>query len=505
MIFTLVWSILGLGCGTGEPAIEGEFVQSELLVQFDDTLSSAERKQVLKEYGFTKIARLDRIGVSHLDLGGEGVAVALRRMRRDHRLSFAEPNYVAHAVGAPNDPYFSEQWNLDRVGALEAWSTTRGQGTIVAVLDTGVEPGGTDGIHGLLEGRDFIYGREMYDTYGHGTHVAGTVAQNTDNGKGAAGLAPGASVLPVKVLGDNGSGSVSSIARGVEWAADEGADVITMSLGWWGHSRTMAEAVKYAHDQGVVVVAAAGNEDTGALNYPAALPEVISVGATTQGDRLSSFTNWSADLDIVAPGVDILQETTSRRGFYFSAWSGTSMATPHVAAVAALVKSVGIKDPVVVREILHQSARDLGDAGHDEYFGHGILDANAAVQLALERGGDVPETPSEEELPEEEPEEETPEDENPEEEPESDEGSPVISDVEWGSADGDFWFSWTTNEPATTDLYFDQWGWYTDWSMSLEHYRELNSSAGTEYTVWVSSEDADGNITHDGPYEIVVE
>ena len=220
MIFTLVWSILGLGCGTGEPAIEGEFVQSELLVQFDDTLSSAERKQVLKEYGFTEVARLDRIGVSHLDLGGEGVAVALRRMRRDHRLSFAEPNYVAHAVGAPNDPYFSEQWNLDRVGALEAWSTTRGQGTIVAVLDTGVEPGGTDGIHGLLEGRDFIYGREMYDTYGHGTHVAGTVAQNTDNGKGAAGLAPGASVLPVKVLGDNGSG------RGLESRMQDGAEIV---------------------------------------------------------------------------------------------------------------------------------------------------------------------------------------------------------------------------------------------------------------------------------------
>jgi subtilisin family serine protease len=492
-------SILGLGCSAEKADIEGEFVEQELLLQFADPLSTAARKRVLREYGFLELGRIDRIGVSHVHTGGEGVAVALRRLRKDDRLRFAEPNYVAHIVGQPNDPYFKDQWNITRVGAVEAWRTTRGEGTIVAVLDTGVEPGGRDGIHGLLEGRDFIYGAEMYDAIGHGTHVAGTVAQNTDNGLGAAGLAPGAQVLPVKVLGDNGSGSVSAIARGVEWATDEGADVITMSLGWWGHSQTMAEAVKYAHRQGVVLVAAAGNEDTASLNHPAALPEVISVGATTPSDRLASFTNWGTQLDLVAPGVDILQETISGRGFILSAWSGTSMATPHVAAVAALVKSAGIQDPVMVREILRESASDLGGAGPDEYFGHGLLDASAAVRLALEYGGEVPA-----EVPEA-PDEEEPSNEQPAEETGPDESAPAISDVEWDTSDGDFWFTWTTNEPATTDLYFDEWGWYTDWSMTLEHHRELNSAPGTRYTIWVSSEDEEGNIAYDGPHEIVVQ
>ncbi len=503
---------LGLGCVETIPAVAQPHADDELLVQWVPGLSESERLSAIDEMGLRELKYMPRLSVSHVNLDGESVALAMRRLGDDPRLRFAEPNYEARAIGTPNDPYFSEQWNLSRIGVQEAWRQTRGVGATVAVLDTGVEPGGTDGINDLRQGKDFVYGREMYDAYGHGTHVAGTVAQNTDNARGAAGVAPGATVIPVKVLGDDGSGWISDIAAGVEWSTDQGADVVTMSLGSWGASRTMSEAVRYAVDNGTVVIAAAGNEDTGQLNYPAAYPEVISVGASTSSDRLSSFTNWGEDLDLVAPGVDILQEVWDGRNFYYSAWSGTSMATPHVAGVAALIMSLGVDDPHVVRDILRRSAQDLGDEGHDKWFGYGVLDAEAAVAMALEHGGEVPEDSGPEEPPEDVPDEDSPADDLPdtEEPPEEGDGGPdhaepVISDVEYHTEGGRFWFTWSTDEPATTDLWFEQWGWFLDWDMVVEHNNERSAPSGTAYTVWVSSEDESGNIAYAGPYEVVVD
>jgi subtilisin family serine protease len=501
----------GLGCVPAEDAIQEEHAADELLVQFAEQMSTGDRLRIVKDLGFDELAYMPRLGVSHLDIRGEGVAVAMRRLKDDPRLSFAEPNYEAHVVGTPNDPYFSDQWNLKRIGMIDAWNTTQGAGAVVAILDTGVDVGGSDGLTNVLEGRDMVYGRSVEDVYGHGTHVAGTVGQRTDNGRGAAGIAHQASILPVKVLGDNGSGWISDIAQGVEWAADNGADVINMSFGSFGRSSTMAAAVQYAHSKGVVLVGAAGNEDTSSLIYPAGYDEVISVGATTPSDRLASFTNWGDDLDIVAPGVDIYQEVEYRGSFYISGWSGTSMASPHVAGVAALLKSLGVDDPVKVRALLHDSAVDLGDDGWDTYFGYGRLDAATAVRLALEDLGEIPdeEEPDEEEPDDEEPDEEGPEDPGEDEpEPPEDEGpdtiEPMITDVQFGTEDGRFWFTWTTDEPSTSDLWFEQWGWYLDWDMVIEHRNERGASPGTEYTVWVSSEDQAGNIAYDGPHEITV-
>ena len=241
-------------------------------------------------------------------------------------------------------------------------------------------------------------------------------------------------------------------------------------------------------------MAAAGNEDTGSLNYPAAYEQVISGGATRWDDRLSSFTNWGEDLDVVAPGVDVLQEVPS---WYYSAWSGTSMATPHVAGVAALVKAQGVVDPDAVRDILHASAVDLGDPGQDEWFGHGLVDASAAVTRAIEVGGGADPGDPGEEPADEPPDEAPPADDGPDETP------PVILGAQWGSdQSGEIWISWTTDELATSHIWFEQWGWYTDWDLSIDHAREFDVTPGATYTFWINSDDADGNEGWSGPHEV---
>jgi len=489
----VVWIVL-LACAPGSELVGG-FVEHELLVGIDGVLSRSERRALIEGYGFSELGFLPATGVVYVDLGREHAAATVRRLEADPRFRFVEPNWVLAAEGAPNDPYFGSQWNLQRVGVTEAWDLGRGEGRVVAVLDTGVSPGGSDGIHGLLDGADMVYGRDdTDDSYGHGTHVAGTIAQNTDNGVGVAGVAPGVSVLPVKVLGDTGYGSSYAIASGIEWAADEGADVINMSLGMWGWSSTIADAVAHAEERGAVVVAAAGNEDTASINFPASIETVLSVGASTSSDRLSSFTNWGDGLDLVAPGSSILQEVQGWRSWTYSAWDGTSMATPHVSAAAALVMAQGIEEPAEVRRLLRESAEDLGSGGYDTSWGHGLLDVAAAVGLAAaEAGGTAPDSGDDHD------------DGTIEEGPDATE--PVLFDVDFGSAGGDFWITWETDEPGTTDVWFDPYGWYLGDTAELtpSHERSFTGSVGATYSFWVSSADAAGNRAYEGPYELLVE
>ena len=478
-------------------ALESAYVEHELLVGVAD-LTPADRAAVFDGLGYTEVHHFPTLGASRLDLGTDTVEDALTRLQGDPSFRFVEPNYVVETKGEPNDPWYGDQWHMSRIRVTEAWTYGRGEGTVVAVLDTGVEPGGRDGIHDLQAGADMVYGRTMYDADGHGTHCAGTIAQNTDNGVGTVGVAPGTTLLPVKVLGDWGSGSTADIAAGITWSADNGADVICMSIGWWGYSSTVAEAVAYAHTRDVVLVAAAGNEDTGSLNYPAAYEEVISVGATRWNDRLTSFTNWGADLDLVAPGEDVLQEVPS---WYYSAWSGTSMATPHVAGVAALVVAQGIHDPAQVRQILHQSAVDLGDPGPDTWFGHGLVDAAAAVELAVSMGGGEVEDPSDPDPPDEEEPDEPADD--PADGP--DETPPQILNATWGSdISGEFWMSWDTDEPGTSHIWFEDYGWFTDWNLSLAHHRTFTGGPGQTYTFWINSDDVHGNEGFSGPHQVTV-
>jgi serine protease len=282
---------------------------------------------------------------------------------------------------------------MDRIGAPRAWDFATGRGVTVAVVDTGIAcethgpfNKGTDLLQTeCVEGWSFITNdTHANDDQGHGSHVAGTIAQSTNNGVGATGIAFNARLMPVKVLNEDGWGSTADVADGIRWAADHGANVINLSLGGPRNSTIMEDAVKHALSKGAVVVAAAGNSG-GSVGFPGATDGVIGVSASDQNDKLAKFSSRGKGVDIAAPGVNVVQQTVCKKGRekceVYPAYNGTSMASPHVAGVAALVMSLGVTDPAAVEDALKSSARVVDDSeGGKKLFGAGILQAADAVQ-----------------------------------------------------------------------------------------------------------------------------
>lgn len=321
--------------------------------------------------------------------GDKQLLRALRKSRLAKATEYIEPNYIYHTFDVPNDPEYGQQWNLRSINVESAWDETKGSGITVAVIDTGVSPVPDLKNTNFVKGYDFVNDRvEAWDDAGHGTHVAGTIAQSTNNNYGVAGIAYEASLMPLKVLGASGGGTVADIAEAIRFAADNGADVINMSLGGSGESQIMQEAIKYAYDKGVFLVAAAGNSNQNSASYPARYPHVVGVSALDSAGAKAPYSNFGAGVDISAPGGSdtgkILQETidpeTSEA--VFVGYQGTSMAAPHVAGVAALVEASGIKEPDEILSVLKQSARVIKQDPLN-HFGAGHLDAAAAVKLAL--------------------------------------------------------------------------------------------------------------------------
>ncbi|MCB0164970.1 MAG: S8 family serine peptidase [Anaerolineae bacterium] len=328
-------------------------------------------------------------------------------LNEDPNVEFAEPDYIAGITGRPsyapaplqpNDPFFSKhQWNLQAIQMPAAWDVTRGQDIVVAIIDTGVafdapDLAGTD----RMTGYDFVNNdADPRDDNGHGTHVAGTVAQTTNNGIGVAGVAFEATLLPVKALGASGNGSYSDIIKAITYAVDQGADVINMSLAGRNGSQALQEAVRYAYDRGVVVVAAAGNDAQPTVYFPAGYDQyVIAVGAVRVDNAKTNYSNYGSALDLMAPGGDVgvdqnndgygdgvLQQTfnSSGSGFSYRFFEGTSMASPHVAGLAALLFAQNRNaSPDQIEKYMTDSARNLGPANE---FGAGLIQAANALAL----------------------------------------------------------------------------------------------------------------------------
>ncbi|GAA4928601.1 S8 family peptidase [Actinoplanes utahensis] len=291
-----------------------------------------------------------------------------------------------YALGVPtgSDPYRSQQWDIAKMRTVEAWQKSTGAGIKVAVIDTGVDPRHPDLAANVLSGYDATTNRAgaSRDGNGHGTHVAGTIAAVTGNDVGVTGIAPDVRILPVKVLADNGSGYSSDTAEGIIWAADNGAQVINMSLGGPTKVTAVSNAVKYARSKGVTVIAAAGNERTSGspTSYPGADEGVIAVAATDSADRFASYSNRGSYVDVAAPGSGIISTYPTALGRAYASLNGTSMASPHVAAVAALLKAYQpATTPDQIEAALERSAVDLGASGFDNDYGYGRIDAVAAL------------------------------------------------------------------------------------------------------------------------------
>lgn len=321
--------------------------------------------------------------------GDKNLITALRKSEIGQKTEYIEPNYQYKASEAPNDPDYVKQWNLRSINVESAWEETKGAGMTVAVIDTGVTKVPDLEQTKFVKGYDFVNDKEeATDDNGHGTHVAGTIAQSTNNNYGVAGVAYEANIMPLKVLSAYGGGTVADIAEAIRFAADNNADVINLSLGGGGESQVLKEAVDYAYSKGVVVVAAAGNENRNSASYPARFPHVISVAAIGPSGEKAPYSNFGAGVDISAPGGSkdgqILQETIDPEtgGAMFAGFQGTSMASPHVAAVAAMVKASGVETPDEIREVLTQSVRKVQEDPLN-HFGAGHLDASSAVKLAL--------------------------------------------------------------------------------------------------------------------------
>jgi len=304
-------------------------------------------------------------------------------------------------------------WGVDDVDAEEVWGgaedavdvipgNVAGQGVKVAIIDTGIDYTHPDLDDVYAGGYDFVANdNDPKDENGHGTHCAGIVAAE-DNGEGVIGVAPKTAIYAVRSLDAYGSGSISDIVAGIDWCIDNGMDVISMSLGGSSSDSTLEDAVNRAYNAGIVVVAASGNDGQRAISYPAKYANAIAVGAIDSNHNLASFSNYGPEQEVVAPGVDIYSTmptytVTLNYWWYgghsknYDEMSGTSMATPMVAGVCALILSANPNlSPGEVRTILHDTAVDLGPAGWDEQYGYGNVDALAAVNSAGGTPGNEP-------------------------------------------------------------------------------------------------------------------
>jgi hypothetical protein len=369
------------------------YANDEIVVKFHSSLTEKQLLELRKELDLSVVRHT---GKTYVFRSKKHETKQLKAYFVDKwKPEFVEPHYLylTNEVNGgsvnngntfvPNDTLYSEyQWNLPEIATENGWNVTRGStDVIVAVVDTGVQSDHPDLIGRLVTGTNIVDpSRPPDDDVGHGTHVAGIIAAEVNNNEGVAGMTWFTKIMPVKVLDSSGAGSTYSVAEGIIWATDHGAHIINMSLGNYAEAQFLHDALKYAHDHGVVLVAASGNDNTDRPGYPAAYPEVIAVSATDQGEGRAQYSNYGDYIDVAAPGTSI---PSTYPGSRYAALSGTSMASPHVAALASLIRAANSKltnDEVM--EILRRTAKDLGTAGKDNDFGYGQIDVRAALQSA---------------------------------------------------------------------------------------------------------------------------
>lgn len=378
-------------------------VPGRVLIRISATASARIHNQLTQDFTVQSQLGTDVYSIQ-IPIGEERLTA--QRLSINPDIVYAQPDHIVTAQTTPNDPRYNDQWNLAHVGMPAAWKLVTDTTALpIAILDSGVavdhpdlaeqlwtndneipnnqidddQNGFVDDVHGWHFFQTFRGGQatprnngDISDPNGHGTHVSGIVGAIGNNNTGIIGITWRAQLMIVRVLDEDLVGAESDIIRGLQYAIDNGAKVINLSLGMDEPSPALAEAIAEAESQGVVVVAAAGN-NSGAIAYPAAYPSVIAVGASNQQDQRADFSAYGPTLDLLAPGVDIL---STWNGVPYFTRSGTSMATPHVTGIAALYLTQSPQStPTQVRSCLTFSATDLARPGYDEKTGWGLINA----------------------------------------------------------------------------------------------------------------------------------
>jgi serine protease len=484
----------------------GEYAPQQIVVKFKVGVSDTRINELNLRQGCSKLYKSPFTETYVLQIPKEEtVAGMLKKYRQEPLVEYAQADYVCRAFYTPNDPLYSYQWNFQAINMEQAWDIESGgnSNVVVAVLDTGVayenyQEGSrwqrkTYKLAPDLAGTTFVAGWDFInndahpnDDNAHGTHVTGTIAQTTNNNYGVAGIAFKTSIMPVKILDSYGSGTDMTLAEGIKYAADHGAQVISMSLGFAptvtpNDIPLVTDAVQYAYNKGVLLVASSGNDGGAVVSLPAAYPQVIAVGAVNSANVRADYSQYGTALNLVAPGGDgvdrngdgyidgVLQQTFNPNtrnptdfGFWF--FTGTSMAAPHVSGLAALLLAQGRTNTEVIN-LLYQTATDLGSPSWDPTYGYGLINAYAALTGTLE-----PDT--------------TP---------------PTISNVAATGVTGtSATITWTTDEPSDSTV---NYGTTTslgnaksDSALVTSHSVTLtNLAKDTQYYYKVESKDASGN------------
>jgi serine protease len=385
---------------TGEPYYG--FVKGEVLLKLKADVPAAGIYDLCSQIRGKIAEHSEELDFYRVELGAMSEADAIKSLRASAEVEWANYNYIAHTFYTPNDPLYSYQWHYPRINMPTAWDITRGSSSVVvAVVDMGFYLNHEDmaGVS-TVSPHDYIDGDNVPTTsvyYSHGAHVAGTIFAATSNNTGVAGIAPLCSFMPVRAMDDSGSGTATNIANGISWATTHGADVINLSLGFevtgppQDPGPPISTAINNAANAGIVICAASGNDGQNYVGYPAAYAACIAIGATGYNDAIAPYSNRGTNLDVVAPGGNenqdlngdgypdgVLSLSRDNTGDIYIFMQGTSMATPHVAGVAALLLSHGLAASDV-RQALQETAVDLGASGWDATYGWGRIDAHAAL------------------------------------------------------------------------------------------------------------------------------
>lgn len=357
-----------------------KWVPGRLLVLPRPGLPESEFAKILKPFGGTQVGKIDKIDIRVIQIqaGSEKAVEAL--LRANKHLKFVERDILLNPQLTPNDPNFGTAWHLPKIGAPTAWDSSQGSGIVIAILDTGVEATHPDLAGKLVPGWNVYYNTaDTSDPVGHGTLVAGAAGAATNNSIGVAGVAPSARIMPIQVTGTAASASLNMLANGITWAADHGARVANLSFAAAGGYATVQTAAQYMKSKGGVVITAAGN--SGTQQTFAASASTVVVSNTGSGDVIDTTSSYGQFVDLGAPGMAIW---TTRLGGSYTTASGTSLASPVVAGVAALVMAANPSlGPDDVEKLLFSTAVDLGAVGFDIYYGNGRVNAAAAVKAAL--------------------------------------------------------------------------------------------------------------------------